>query len=103
MGEIYIRIRSLFLLGVNIIQYFAHSMVSAPPLFLFNDEAEALLFGGEIQMLVFSEGKSFRTLELFQNKMFSEASRAPLSPSRHFSFLLCILAKYKQGTNEAFS
>lgn len=74
-----------------------------PPLFLLNDEAEAMLFRGEIWMLVVWEGKSFRSLELFQNKMFSEASRAPLSPSLHFSFLLCILAKYKQRTNEAFS
>lgn len=93
----------MFLLGINILQYFAHSVVSMPPLFLLNDEAEAMLFRGEIWMLVVWEGKSFRSLELFQNKMFSEASRAPLSPSLHFSFLLCILAKYKQRTNEAFS
>lgn len=71
----------MFLLGINILQYFAHSVVSAPLLLLFNADAEAALFGGEIWMLAVWEEKRFRSLELFQNKMFSEASRAPLSPS----------------------
>lgn len=42
------RIRFLFLLGINILQYFAHLMVSTLYFLLLNDEAEPVLFGGEI-------------------------------------------------------